>query len=88
MSRDTGSYNASKRYQAPPPPERSLFPELAYRPLRKGRTGENLAAAGLSENKRKANKNKKSAAAVSTETIKPPTNNKKTTESDRPDIKC
>lgn len=75
------SYNASRRYQAPPPPERSLFPELAYCLPRKGRKGENPTTAGLSESKRKTNKNQKSATTVSTETNKP-SNTNKTPESD------
>ncbi|KYN05316.1 hypothetical protein ALC62_03774 [Cyphomyrmex costatus] len=41
-------HDAAIHYRAPPVPERSLFPELAYRSPKKAPRGQGVAAAGLS----------------------------------------
>ncbi|XP_020286671.1 uncharacterized protein LOC109856136 [Pseudomyrmex gracilis] len=76
----------AESYRPPPLPEQSLIPELAYRPPRKNRNSESLAAAGIEKNKKKEGKNKTSSATISS--TRKIDETRKTETADCPNLKC
>jgi len=55
------SYDAAKHYRAPPSADRSVLPDLAYRPPKKERTSVATAAVGISTKGTKGEKSAKSS---------------------------